>query len=119
MIEGSCHCGAVRFELYDTPQWLTRCTCSYCRRAGWLLAHTTTDKVKLHDAPDDVIKYIQGDRTLAFVSCAICGCNTHWESLDTGAHARMAVNMLMADPEKIKDIPVRVFDGADTWEYLD
>jgi len=29
MIAGSCHCGAVRSELSATPQWLTRCNCSY------------------------------------------------------------------------------------------
>ena len=31
----------------------------------------------------------------------------------------MAVNMRMAEPAAIAGIPVRHFDGADTWAYLD
>lgn len=31
----------------------------------------------------------------------------------------MAVNASLADPERLRDIPVRHFDGADTWEFLD
>jgi hypothetical protein len=31
----------------------------------------------------------------------------------------MAVNLRLADPKDIKDIPLRHFDGADTWTFLD
>ena len=31
----------------------------------------------------------------------------------------MAVNCRLAEPEDIAGIPVRRFDGADTWQYLD
>ncbi len=119
MIKGSCHCGAVKFELNDEPEWLTRCNCSYCRRAGWLLAHTEVAKVELDYAPGDVIKYIHGDKMLYFVSCKHCGCTTHWEGLDLEPTSRMAVNVLMAPPEEIDGIRVRHFDGADSWKFLD
>jgi hypothetical protein len=32
---------------------------------------------------------------------------------------KMAVNARMMDPEEIADIPVRRFDGASSWTYLD
>lgn len=34
MIEGSCNCGAVRFELLAAPATMGTCHCSRCRKAG-------------------------------------------------------------------------------------
>jgi hypothetical protein len=34
MLEGSCHCGAVRLTLPSPPEVATDCNCSLCRRIG-------------------------------------------------------------------------------------
>lgn len=34
MIEGSCCCGAVRFEIAEPPSMVGTCHCSRCRKAG-------------------------------------------------------------------------------------
>ncbi|MEY8098005.1 GFA family protein [Falsihalocynthiibacter sp. S25ZX9] len=34
MIEGSCCCGAVRFELLNAPSMVGTCHCSRCRKVG-------------------------------------------------------------------------------------
>jgi len=37
--EGSCHCGAVRYQVtMAPPEKAYACNCSICARAGWLLA---------------------------------------------------------------------------------
>lgn len=123
MIEGRCHCGALRWILLTEPAWLTRCNCSYCRRTGGLWAHAPADRIRLDYNPDDAIRYIHGDRTLAFISCKICGNTTHWESLAAPGEGqgapRMAVNMSMADPAIVERFRVRRFDGADSWSFID
>lgn len=119
MIRGACHCGAVRFELADEPQSLTRCNCSYCRRTGALWAYADKSRITLSFEPGATLRYIWGDRTLAFHSCGTCGCTTHWESLGPQKNSRMAVNCAMSDPEAIKNLRIRHFDGAKTWTYLD
>ena len=119
MISGSCHCGAVRFELSETPEWLTRCNCSYCARSGALWAHDEIDRISVSYAPEDIVRYIWGDKTLAFISCKICGCTTHWESLRPQRHSRMAVNCCMAKLEDVAALRIRNFDGAASWTYLD
>lgn len=119
MIRGSCHCGAVRFELDATPEWLTRCNCSYCRRAGALWAHDDVQRIALSYDPEGVVRYVWGDETLAFVSCRACGCTTHWESLDPETSPRMAVNCAMAEPADIAGLRVRHFDGAESWRFVD
>lgn len=119
MIEGSCHCGAVRFAYADEPDHLTSCNCSLCRRLGDLLAYGTTATIRV-EGP--TVPYAQGDRTLAMHHCPTCGCTTHWESLagpGEEGHGRQAVNMRLADAAAIASIRVRRFDGADTWTFLD
>lgn len=117
MIEGACHCGAVRFILRSTPDWLTTCNCSLCRRIGGLWAAADRPDVEIAADDDALLSYIQGDRTLAMHSCRTCGCTTHYTPTDPSV-ARMKVNLSMADPTAISGLPIRRFDGADTWTYL-
>ena len=92
---------------------------NYCRRSGASWAHAAIEDVVCSYAEDAVVRYIWGDRMLAFVSCAHCGCTMHYEALDPQKHPRMAVNCNMVEPGDIAGIPVRKFDGADSWQYLD
>ena len=120
MIEGSCHCGAVRWVFDGIPDTLTDCNCSVCRRIGGLWAYGTVANVLVSTAPDATIAYVQGDKMLAIHSCKACGCTTHWVSLaPEDGDWRIAVNMRMADPSDFAAIRVRHFDGADSWTFLD
>jgi len=67
----------------------------------------------------DIIRYIHGDKTLAFVSCSKCGCTTHWESLSSDADQAMKLNYATSDFKIPPEIPVKLFDGAESWTYLD
>jgi hypothetical protein len=119
MITGSCHCGAVTFELRETPEWITECNCSICRRLATLWAHSQVDKVTITGAPEATIAYCWGDRDLEFHSCRICGCTTHWAGCSPDFSHRVALNCRLAPPEEIAGIRVRRFDGATSWSYLD
>lgn len=120
MISGSCLCGAVRFDYDGAPEKLVECNCSACRRFGGLWGHGALDKITIHAAPEATIAFSHGDKTLAFHTCATCGCTAYWAPLDTSAKdAYMAVNMRLCPPEDIAHLRIRRFDGADTWEFLD
>lgn len=118
MHSGSCHCGAVTFDLSQSPEKLVDCNCSICRRIGALWGHVPISAVTINKKPDRVIEYVQGDKMLAMVSCQTCGCTTHWESrTEDGQH--MAVNFRMCDPSEVGKFEIKKLDGADTWEFLD
>jgi hypothetical protein len=119
MIRGACHCGAVRFEMVEHRDWLTDCNCSVCRRYGALWLHTQRSEVVLVCAEDATFTYEWGDHLLAFHSCRRCGCTTHWSSISEEEPDRMAVNCRLAEPADIAEMPVRHFDGAASWRYLD
>ncbi len=119
MIRGSCHCGAITFEVERTPEWLTECNCSLCRRVCAHWAHFERDEVQLTVPSEGTIEYVQGDRTLALHTCKVCGCTPFWLGLAPEVSTRMAFNFRMCEPADITDIPVRHFDGANSWQFLD
>jgi hypothetical protein len=116
IITGSCLCGAVRFEI-TRPDHMTSCNCSACRRYAALWAYAPPATARIDAAPGATIAYSRGDHSLAFHSCASCGVTTHWASLSDD---KVAVNLRLADdPAVVTGIPVRHFDGAESWTFLD
>jgi len=118
MVEGRCHCGAVGFRTDAALKRLVDCNCSVCRKLGVLWAHVPTESVAVLGEADATISYAYGDKNLAFHSCRVCGCTSHWISLTPGAET-MAVNCRLVEPAAVSAFPVRRFDGADTWKFLD
>lgn len=117
MIEGTCHCGAVSYAFRHSPSATTSCNCSICRRLGTLWIYAPISQITI---TGQTTGYVQGDKKLAIHHCKTCGCVTHWENLkpdETGAY--MAVNLRLAAPEVVASVPVRHFDGAETWAFLD
>jgi len=119
MLAGSCHCGNVRLEVPDRPQWLILCNCSICRRNGALWAFYQGEDVRLTGHPEHTARYVWGARTIATFHCRQCGCATHWEPLTPEAGTRFGVNIRNFDPDEIGDVRLRRFDGAVSWSYID
>ena len=119
MPTASCHCGAVRIRLQQLPGSVTQCTCSICRRYAALWAYCTRETAEIRCEAGATTPYVWNDRVIEFHHCNTCGCLTHYEDVDRGPDGRVAVNARMLDPDDIAGIPVRTFDGADTWKYLD
>lgn len=123
MYGGCCHCGAVRWTVSTLPAGGVRCNCSICRRLGAVWGYTTRAAVTLDvqlpvDSP--LIRYRWGDGLIGFCSCSRCGATTHYESVDSGPDARFALNLAaLEDAAAYAAIPVRHFDGAESWAFLD
>jgi len=45
--QGSCHCGAVKFEIETDFPELTTCDCSICRRKNALMVNVQESKLRL------------------------------------------------------------------------
>lgn len=119
LLQGSCHCGAVRLRLPAVPEKATSCNCSLCRRLGGLWVYYEFGTVEITGHPGETQEYVWGDKTLRTVRCRHCGCATHWEPLNPEAGAKHGVNLRNFDPALVKLVTVRHFDGADTWTFLD
>jgi len=119
ILQGSCHCGAVKLTLPSIPETATKCNCSLCRRLGVLCAYYPFGSVRIEGHPEHTVDYVWGDKSLRTVRCKICGCATHWEPIDGELGARHGVNLNNFDPRLQALVKIRHFDGADTWTFID
>ena len=92
-VSGSCHCGAVRLEVPEAPEWVGSCNCSLCRRTGWLGAYYPDGSVRVEG---ETVAYIWGDRLIGIHHCPLCACLTHWKTLSED-FGRMGVNARLLD----------------------
>src|SRR4051812_6832861 len=117
MIQGSCHCGEVRWRFEGQPDGATACNCTVCRRYGtlWAYGHegegiTVSGKTR---------HYVRG-QAIEFHFCSVCGCVAfrRAQQRDTEGRLRIAVNLRLAEPEDVARIPVDHFDGLATFDDL-
>ncbi|MEM0986893.1 MAG: GFA family protein [Pseudomonadota bacterium] len=118
MLTGRCHCGAVGWTFMAHPTAATACNCTLCRRYGALWAYgqidhdiTTTGHTATYRRADD------GQLDVHF--CTACGCMSHFIAIarDTEGRQRTAVNLRLCDtPDAIRTVPIRHFDGLDTFK---
>lgn len=117
MIEGSCHCGAVHWSFEGVPNGATACNCTVCRRYGVLWAYDYEGEGIT--VTGDTRKYVRGD-AIEFHFCPTCGCIAFWRAqrADEQARRRIAVNLRLAEPDAVAQIPVDHFDGLNTFSDL-
>lgn len=76
---GSCHCGAVAFEVrnQDKLQNLKRCDCSLCRKKGVVMAGAKLADLVVTKGADQLCLYQWNTRTARHYFCCRCGIYTH------------------------------------------
>ncbi len=110
--EGSCHCGAVRYEVTMAPpaKAITG-NCSICKRAGWLLAFVPIAKFRLLTDASALKDYQFNKHNAHHLFCTTCGVRSF--SRGMGKSGEVAVLNLRCiaglDPTSL---PVQSFDCA-------
>lgn len=110
---GQCHCGAVRFEarLSDGFNSIRRCTCSYCRMRGAVVAMAGTGGVKILQGADALTSYRFHTGVAQHFFCSRCGIYTHHQRRSDPS--QFAVNVACLDGVSPFDFPeVPVMDGV-------
>jgi hypothetical protein len=117
MLYGSCHCGAVKWQLDAVPESATACNCTVCRRYGVLWAYDFEGEGIKVSGPTQA--YVRGD-SIAFHFCPACGCVAFWRALEPNAEGRrrIAVNLRLTEPEPVAPVPIDHFDGLNSFEDL-
>lgn len=110
---GSCHCGAVEFEL-DLPDGLVnvrRCDCSMCRRRGAIAASVPLSGIKILKGADRLTLYQFNTKTAKHYFCSRCGIYTHHQRRSNPTQYGFNVACLEGiNPLKIEGIPTN--DGV-------
>ncbi len=71
---GRCHCGAVQFEvtLVDGFSTIRRCTCSYCRMRGAVVASAEMADIRIVQGEEALTRYRFNTGTAAHFFCSRC-----------------------------------------------
>lgn len=97
---GSCHCGAVRFEVDADLGSVIECNCSHCARKGFLLAFTPAQNFRLLSGADALSEYRFNKNAINHQFCRVCGV----QAFASGT---------MPDGSAVRSINVRCIDGFD------
>lgn len=107
---GSCHCGAVHFEIESDFPELTTCDCSICRRRNALMVKVPESRFQLLAGAQALTEYQFHTHTARHFFCSVCGIYPFHRKRVTPDYFGINVHCLH-DFDAI-GIPVRHTDGA-------
>ena len=109
-LRGSCHCGAVRFEIdTDFPE-LTTCDCSICRRKNALMVKVHESNFRLLQGAESLRLYRFHTMTAKHYFCGVCGIYPFHRKRSAPDH--YGVNVFCLEDFDPAGIPVRATVGA-------
>ena len=79
ILNGSCHCGAVKFTATLTEGFASarRCTCSICRMRGAVAVTSTPASFRVTQGEDKLATYRFNTMSAEHHFCSVCGIYTH------------------------------------------
>jgi len=112
---GSCHCGAVRFEIDAVIDRITSCNCSVCAKKGILHLRVQPERFRLLSGDAQLGTYQFGTRTAKHHFCTVCG--IHAFTRPRAAPELYTVNVRCLDDFDLESVRDRIvaFDGRN-WE---
>lgn len=107
---GSCHCGAVRYEV-EGPLEPYTCDCSLCSRRGAVMSNVHESKLKILAGEDKLTLYQWNARIARHYFCSVCGIYPFHRKRSMPDH--YGVNLACLDDFDASQLPVRRADGRD------
>ncbi len=112
---GSCHCGAVKFEIDADLSKLVRCNCSICTKKGALFTVVPDERLRLLEGKDALTLYQFNTKVSKHYFCKHCG--IHPFGRPRSAPERNLINVRCLDDYDVDaETPeIDLFDGRN-WE---
>ena len=109
---GSCHCGAVQYDVELALEGLITCNCSMCGRSGSIMTFVPRGKVTNLTGEDKLTDYKFASKTIHHVFCSICGVRPlGWGKSPTGDESAM-INVRCLDGLDVHQLEIaKKYDG--------
>lgn len=120
--QGSCHCGAVRFEAdLELTRSSFRCNCSVCRRTRFWAAVAKEDGFRLISGEEELTEYLFNTRKNQHFFCKVCGVRPFGIGNETPIGRMYGVNIGCLEAvteEQLSKIPITYVDGMNERQEL-
>ena len=107
---GSCHCGAVRFEVDADLDHVRVCDCSICRKRGGLMHRVDPSDFRLLTPIDHLTLYQWHTHTARDYFCKACGILPFRRPRT--APGKWAINVRCLDGVDFEAIPIKRLQGS-------
>lgn len=108
--KGSCHCGAVRFELDASIEELTTCDCSLCVKRNALMAKVHEDTLHILQGHEALTLYEWNTKVAKHYFCKACGIYVFHRKRAAPDH--YGINVFCLDDFDQQTVPHRATEGA-------
>ena len=120
VLEGTCLCGAVRFEVTEPFLRTTQCHCEFCKRIsggyGTVSGRATTESIRVLEGREVLTSYTpEGGSAKTF--CSVCGSNLFGGGWPDSESSSVRLSAFGLDYDRKPEAHTFVRSVAD-WEIL-
>jgi hypothetical protein len=108
---GSCHCGAIAFDVQGEIDGALSCNCSMCSRRGSLLWFVPRANLHLKSPASAASAYTFNKHVIKHRFCPKCGIHPYGEGIDPKGNPIAAINLRCIEGLDLATVAVHHFDG--------
>jgi hypothetical protein len=108
---GSCHCGAVAFDVEADPSQALKCNCSICTKLGAVWIFVPKSKFSLKSGAAQQGDYQFARKVLHHRFCMQCGIESYAEGTAPDGTPTVGVNLRCLEGVDIDKLSPRQYDG--------
>jgi hypothetical protein len=108
---GSCHCGAVAYDVAISLTNLITCNCSICQRKGSILGFVPSEKFTLKQGENNLTDYQFGKKTIHHLFCSTCGVTSFAKGASPDGQEMCAINIRCLEGVDVDSLEIQQFDG--------
>ena len=109
--QGSCHCGAVRYQVSMELGQVIACNCSICSRTGTLLAFVPAAQFELLAGDDALTDYQFNKHVIHHLFCRTCGVRSFARGVGPDGAPMVAVNARCLEGVDPDSLAIVKYDG--------
>jgi len=109
--KGSCHCGAVSYEVEADLDKTVSCNCSRCGRLGSILTFSPVGSFRLLSGDGEMTEYQFNKHVIHHMFCSTCGIQTFARGTGRDGSEMIAVNARCLDGVDPDSLNPKKVDG--------
>ncbi|MCA9373590.1 GFA family protein [Candidatus Peregrinibacteria bacterium] len=108
--KGSCHCGAVQYEVDTDLARVIDCNCSHCHMKGLVLNFVDQEKFRLTKGEDQLTSYQFNTKGIDHLFCKNCGTQSFAKGI---TFPQVGINVRCLEGVDISKLTLEHYNGKD------